>query len=84
MDDARIICNRRKIEAVIHNAQVYLVQFPQEGDFVQYVYAYTDGERMSDDLKARGFRFAGPTVCTSLLMSVGATFPDTKKHVFAI
>ncbi len=81
MDDSRIIRNRRKIEAVIHNAQLYLAQFPKTGDFVQYVYAYTDGGLMSADMKARGFRFVGPTVCRSLLMSVGAT-PGHEKTCF--
>jgi DNA-3-methyladenine glycosylase I len=72
MQEPRIIRNRRKIEAVIHNARMYLVQFPNEGDFVRYVYAFTDGGGMAADLKERGFFFIGPTICTSLLMSVGA------------
>ena len=72
MDDGRIIRNRRKITAVIANAQAHMTAFPHDGDFVRYVYAQTDGAAMAADLKARGYRFVGPTICTSFLMSVGA------------
>lgn len=81
MNERSIIRNRRKIAAVVHNARVHRVQFPNEGDFVRYVYAYTDGAAMAADLKARGYRFVGPTICTSLLMSVGA-IPAHEKTCF--
>ena len=72
MDEKRIIRNRRKIMAVIGNAQAHRAMFPHDGDFVRYVYAQTDGAAMAADLKTRGYRFVGPTICTSFLMSVGA------------
>ena len=72
MDDARIIRNRRKIAAVIGNAQAHRTMFPRDGDFVRYVYAQTDGTVMALDLKTKGYCFVGPTICTSFLMSVGA------------
>ncbi len=72
MGDPRIIRNRRKIEAVIHNARLMSAQFGPENSFVTYVYGFDDGTALSRDLKARGFRFAGPVVCASFLGSVGA------------
>ena len=72
MSDPRIIRNRRKIEAVIHNARLMGAQFGRENSFVKYVYGFDNGAALSRDLKARGFRFAGPVVCDSFLGSVGA------------
>ncbi len=73
MGDARIIRCRRKMEAVIHNAQRHLVLFPEEGSFSAYVYEHSSGEALSADLKRLGYRFAGPVICEAFLMSVGAT-----------
>lgn len=70
--DSRIIRNRRKIDAVMHNARLMGIQFAQEGSFFAYVYSFGDGMALHKDLKKRGFRFTGPTVCESFLGSVGA------------
>ena len=72
MSDSRIIRNRRKIDAVIHNARRLREQFARTGSFVEYVYSFGDGAALRRDLKKRGFLFAGPTVCESFLGSVGA------------
>ncbi len=72
MNDSSIIRNRLKIEAVIHNARLHLVQFPSEGSFAAYVYSFTDGAALCSDFKKRGYRFLGPTICESFLGSVGA------------
>lgn len=72
MADARIIRNRRKIEAVIHNARLLCAQFGIESSFLNYVYGFDDAAALQKDLKKRGFRFAGLTVCESFLGSVGA------------
>jgi DNA-3-methyladenine glycosylase I len=72
MDNRDIIRNRRKIEAVINNARTHLKEFSEEGTFTNYVYSCKDGVILSDDLKRRGYRFAGPVICESFLMSVGA------------
>ena len=73
MQDSHIIRNRRKIDATIHNAQLHVIQFPNEGSFTAYVYGFTDGDALCHDLKKRGYRFLGPTICDSFLGSVGAT-----------
>jgi len=72
MTNSAIIRNRRKIDAVIHNARLHTLQFPTEGSFSDYVYRFTDGDALSLDLKRRGYRFLGPTICESFLGSVGA------------
>ena len=72
MADSRIVRNRRKIDAVIHNAGLICEQFSREGSFIEYVYGFNNGESLFRDLKKRGFRFMGPTVCESFLGSVGA------------
>lgn len=72
MRDSGIIRNRLKIEAAIHNARLHTAQFPREGSFAAYVYGFTQGDKLCRDLKKRGYRFAGPTVCESFLGSVGA------------
>jgi DNA-3-methyladenine glycosylase I len=72
MTDSRIIRNRRKIDAVIHNARLMRIQFAQADSFLAYVYSFGDGMTLHKDLKKRGFLFAGPTVCESFLGSVGA------------
>ncbi len=72
MSDSRIIRNRRKIDAAIHNARLMREQFAQEGSFFTYVYAFQDGAALHRDLKQRGFKFTGETVCESFLGSVGA------------
>ena len=70
--DTRIIRNKKKIEAVINNAARHSVLFASAGSFFAYVYSFQCGKALSESLKRRGYRFAGPVVCTSFLMSVGA------------
>lgn len=72
LEDTAIIRNRRKIEAVIHNAKMHLEYFSQCGSFTAYVYSHKKGEALSVSLKQKGYRFVGPTICESFLMSVGA------------
>lgn len=72
MQDTRIIRNRRKIEAVVRNAKKHCVIFDENGSFHNYVYSFKSGDALSKDLKKKGYRFVGPTICESFLMSVGA------------
>jgi DNA-3-methyladenine glycosylase I len=73
MGEKSIIRNRRKIEAVISNAKAHIHCFGREGSFKDYVYSAKSGTDFSRDLKEKGYSFAGPTICESFLMSVGAT-----------
>ena len=85
MSDPGIVRNRRKIEAAIRNASVFL-QIQQEwGSFADYIWHFTDGkiiretglaasplsDRISKDLKSRGMTFVGTTIVYSYLQAIG-------------
>jgi DNA-3-methyladenine glycosylase I len=72
MAEKRIVRNRRKIVAVIHNAGRLVEQFDRPGSFLEYVYGFDSGVALCRDLRQRGFAFVGPTICESFLGSVGA------------
>lgn len=82
MQDTRIIRNRRKIEAVVSNAKKHCVIFGEDGSFRNYVYSFRSGDALSKDLKKKGYRFVGPTICESFLMSVGAVEGHEKSCFF--
>ncbi len=46
MRDSRIIRNRRKIDAAISNASVFLKIKAEYGSFSDYIWSFTDGERI--------------------------------------
>ena len=87
MADAGIVRNRAKIEAFIGNARAYLEiddfagllwSFvggqPVENEWRELggVPAETYASRaMSRDLRSRGFRFVGPTICYAFMQSAG-------------
>ena len=86
LQNAGIIRNRLKIEAVIDNARAFLNVQREFGSFDAYIWHFVDGkplidgaqqggvaksELMSKDLKKRGFRFVGPTICYAFMQAVG-------------
>ncbi len=87
MGDAGIVRNRAKIEASVTNAQAYLAipDFSQYlWDFVggapiqnnfrsskEVPPAPPIAEKMSKDLKKRGFRFVGPTIVYAFMQACG-------------
>jgi DNA-3-methyladenine glycosylase I len=91
LSDARIVRNRRKIEAAVGNARALLAVQEEFGSFDTYVWAFVGGapienrwksladipsltpeaERLSRDLKIRGFRFVGPTICYAHMQATG-------------
>ncbi|MDR2918608.1 MAG: DNA-3-methyladenine glycosylase I [Tannerella sp.] len=92
MQDSGIVRNRRKIEATITNARIYM-QIQQEfGSFCNYMRSFLpDGkpiinywanmkevpastplsDAISKDLKKRGIKFFGTTICYAHLQAVG-------------
>ena len=85
--DAGVVRNRAKIDASIGNARAlariddfdgFLWSFV-DGETVQNTWreigdvpALTDvSSRMSKELRTRGFRFVGPTICYALMQSAG-------------
>jgi DNA-3-methyladenine glycosylase I len=81
-----IVRNRLKINAVIENAEAFLRVQKEFGSFDNYIWhfvankpqsglqhdkAVTISEHMSMELKKRGFRFVGPTICFAFMQAVG-------------
>ena len=91
LNNEGIIRNRRKIEAVISNAKVFLTVQEDFGSFDKYIWKFVNhrpiinkfkdlselpskteiSEQMSKDLKKRGFKFVGPTICYAFMQAVG-------------
>ena len=92
MQDASIIRNRRKIEAAVINAQVFLDIRAELGSFDAYIHHFTGGEvvfecdktcsplsdAISADLKKRGMKFAGSTIIYAYLQAIGAIHSHDK------
>ncbi|WP_201363590.1 DNA-3-methyladenine glycosylase I [Dictyobacter formicarum] len=81
-----IVRNRLKVNAVVENAKAVLEVQREFGSFDRYIWQFVDGEplrasdrqhavavseRMSKDLKKRGFRFVGATICYAFMQAVG-------------
>src|SRR6266700_1560099 len=86
LKDAGIVRNRLKINAVVENAQAFLEVQREFGSFDTYIWQFVDGkplidaieqnaiaksEQMSKDLKKRGFKFVGATICYAFMQAVG-------------
>jgi DNA-3-methyladenine glycosylase I len=86
MQDPGIIRNRLKVAAAIANAQAFLAVQKETGSFDRYIWSFAptkpngargrvvqtpEAEAMSADLRKRGFRFVGPTICYAFMQAVG-------------
>lgn len=87
MADTGIVRNRAKINAAIGNARAWLeldnpvkymwsftegVAIQNDWDSMDDVPAETEASRaMSKDLKRRGFKFVGPTICYAFMQATG-------------
>lgn len=85
MNDKSIVRNRRKIDATIQNAAVFLEIQKEWGTFSDYIWHFTENkvvyendktssplsDLISKDLKKRGMRFVGTTIIYSYLQAVG-------------
>lgn len=85
MSDPGIVRDRRKIEAAIINASVFLRIRQEWGSFADYIWHFTKGQtihesgltssplsdHVSKDLKRRGMRFVGTTIVYSYLQAIG-------------
>lgn len=84
--DPGIVRSRAKIEATIAGARIFLRMRDAGEDFGDYCWSFTDGapvrgdgvaastplsERVSKDLKRRGFKFVGPTIVHAWMQAVG-------------
>ena len=84
--DEGIVRNRLKVEAVVANAKAFLAVRKEFGTFDAFIWSFVDGkhlrgpgnakaaaasEAMSRELRKRGFRFVGPTICYAFMQAVG-------------
>lgn len=73
--DTRVIRHRRKLEAVVHNAQRMLELESQHGGFQAYLRSHDGFEATVADLRKR-FRFLGDTGCYYFLYVVKEEVPS--------
>ena len=86
LKDEGIVRNRLKINAVIENAKAFLTVQKEFGSFDRYIWQFVGGkpkrggkqpastpesDAMSKDLKKRGFKFVGSTICYAFMQAVG-------------
>src|SRR5690348_10279223 len=87
MADPGIVRARAKIEATIKGAQIWCEMEGAGESFSQYCWSFTEGkplqgkghgvattplsERISRDMKRRGFKFVGPTIVYAWMQAVG-------------
>ena len=88
MSNPGIIRNRRKIDAAICNAGIFLEIQKEWGSFHAYIWHYTDSkvvyemnqtrsvlsDMVSADLKKRGMKFVGSTIIYSYLQAIGIIY----------
>jgi DNA-3-methyladenine glycosylase I len=72
--DTRVIRNRRKLEAVVYNAQQILALDEAYGSFQQYLRSQADFDATLTRIK-KDFKFMGPTGVYYLLYVVGEEVP---------
>ncbi len=94
LNDPGIIRNRRKIEASVRNAKVFLAIQKEFGSFDRYLWSFSDGQviyepdltvttsplsdEISKDLQRRGMNFVGSTVIYSFLQANGIVHAHSK------
>jgi DNA-3-methyladenine glycosylase I len=91
LQDAGIVRNRLKIEAVVMNARQFLEVQAEFGSFADFIWRFVEGaprqnrwrthgdipaqtkesDAMSKELKRRGFKFAGSTICYAYMQATG-------------
>ena len=85
MQNKGIIRNRRKIEAIINNAKVFMDIQKNYGTFSNYIWSYTNNkvlngvyqtkntlsDTISHDLKSKGMSFVGSTIIYAYLQAIG-------------
>lgn len=75
MSDTRVIRNRQKIEAIVHNAGEMLALDGMGGGFAAYLRSKGSYDALVTDLKSR-FRFLGDSGAYHFLYSVGEPVPS--------
>lgn len=90
-----IVRNKRKICAAVNNARIFQTIQQEWGSFDRYLWHWTEGEtvcetgkvsselsdKVSEDLKRRGMKFAGTVIIYSYLQAVGV-INSHEEHCF--
>jgi DNA-3-methyladenine glycosylase I len=78
MKDAGIVRNRLKIDSTVTNAAAFLAVQREFGSFDAFLWGFVGGkprralsDALSRELKRRGFRFVGTTICYAFMQAVG-------------
>jgi len=87
LDDPGIIRNRLKVISAIENAKAFLEAQKEFGSFDKFIWRFVGGkplaglrdvparteisDAMSRELKKRGFKFVGSTICYAFMQAVG-------------
>lgn len=94
--DPGIVRSRAKIQATIAGARIYNAMQAAGEDFATFCWSFTDGqvlrgdgkttvsplsEKISKELKRRGFKFVGPTIVYAWMQAVGI-LNDHAPHCF--
>jgi len=74
-DDTRLIRNRRKIDAIVHNARTLIELEEQHGSFRKYLRSHGDFEALVKDMRKR-FKFVGDFGAFYFLYVVGEPVPE--------
>ena len=92
MNNSGIIRNKRKLQAVVINAQVFREIQKENGSFSNYLWSWTNGnviyetdlvqselsDAISVDLKKRGMKFVGTKIIYSYMQAVGLIYSHEK------
>lgn len=93
LSDTSIIRNRRKIEAAINNAKIFVEIQKEWGSFSEYIWHFTEGnivyewdktssplsDTIAKDMKKRGMKFIGTTIVYSFLQAIGVVYSHEKE-----
>jgi DNA-3-methyladenine glycosylase I len=78
MRDEGIVRNRLKIDSTVTNAAAFLAVQREFGSFDRFLWGFVGGrapsrlaDALSRELKRRGFRFVGTTICYAFMQAVG-------------
>ena len=77
--DTRVIRNRRKLDAVVSNAQKVLELEAEHGGFQKYLRSHADFPSLVKDMRKQ-FKFLGDMGCYYYLYVVGEEVPDHQEY----
>ena len=77
--DTRVIRNRRKLQAVVSNAQKVLELEAEHGAFQKYLRSHADFPSLVKDMRKQ-FKFLGDMGCYYYLYVVGEEVPDHQEY----